>query len=134
SAVCEREANSRGGDRSISRHPATAGSLATKYHPPMKALSLIASSLAALAFLVGCTQEDRTRASSTVQDGYQEAKAAVTDAWNDTKEYTFEKKNEFSAAARSMGSRMESEISELRANYSEAKASASRKAAMDELR
>ncbi len=58
----------------------------------------------------------------------------MANAWDSVKSYTFEKRDDFRASAKSMSASMDAKISEVRANYSEAKASASRKAAMNELK
>jgi hypothetical protein len=103
----------------------------------MKNLSLqfvmTAAFAAAFAF-TGCSKEDRADASTKVKDAYQDSKTAVVNAWDSVKSYTFEKRDDFSKNARALNSKMDAQLSELRANYSEAKASASRKAAMDELK
>lgn len=69
-----------------------------------------------------------------MKDAYNDSKTAMSDAWDNFKDYTFEKRDDFTANARAMSSKMDAKLSELRANYSEAKASASRKAAMQELK
>ena len=94
---------------------------------------LLLAAAAALAF-TACSKHDRADASAKVKDAYQDTKAAVADAWGDVKSYTFEKRDDFSKSAKALETRMDAQLSELRANYSEAKASASRKAAMDELK
>ena len=58
----------------------------------------------------------------------------MSNAWDSVKSYTFEKRSDFSASAKAMTSKMDSQISTLRADYSDAKASASRKTAMAELK
>jgi len=82
----------------------------------------------------GCTKQKSTDVGARVKDAYEEAKTAVADAWTDAKSYTFEKRREFSASARSLTTKMDSEVEQMRASYSEAKASANRKKAMDELK
>lgn len=96
-------------------------------------VALLAVGLSALAF-AGCSKQDRKDTGATVKEAYQDSKTAMSNAWNDVKSYTYEKRSDFSASAKAMTSKMDSEISELRANYSEAKASSSRKAAMAELK
>lgn len=96
-------------------------------------VALLTASLTALAF-TGCSKEDRNEASDKTKEAYQDSKAAMTDAWGDVKSYTYEKRSDFSASAKAMSAKVDSQISELHANYSEANASASRKAAMAELK
>jgi hypothetical protein len=94
---------------------------------------VIAAACAALAF-TGCSKSDRTEVTAKAKDAYQDTKTAVVDAWGDVKSFTFEKKDDFSKSAKALSSKADSQLSELRANYSEDKASASRKAAMAELK
>ena len=96
-------------------------------------LALLATGLSALSF-TGCAKSDRADTKAQIKDAYKETKAAVVDAWGDVKSFTFEKRDSFSATAKALSSKMESKLSELRASYSEAKASASRKAAMEALK
>ncbi|HTO04661.1 MAG TPA: hypothetical protein VL069_13205 [Opitutus sp.] len=83
---------------------------------------------------VGCSKQDRADASATAQDAYANTKNAMSNAWDSAKSFSFERRDEFTASAKSLSARMEAQLSELRADYSEAKASASRKAAMTELK
>ena len=96
-------------------------------------VAIFAAGLSGLAFS-GCSKHDRDETGDKVKDAYQDSKAAVSNAWDSVKSYTFEKRADFSASAKAMTSKMDSEVSELRANYSDATASASRKAAMAELK
>ncbi len=96
-------------------------------------VALLAASLSALAF-TGCSKEERKDTGATIKEAYQDSKTAVANAWDSVKSYTFEKRNDFSANAKAVTAKMDSQLSELHANYSEAKASASRKAAMAELK
>ena len=96
-------------------------------------VAVLAALLTALAF-TGCSKQEQTTASDKVKDAYQDSKVAVSNAWDSVKSYTFDKRSDFSASAKAMTAKVDSEVSELRANYSEANASASRKAAMAELK
>jgi hypothetical protein len=96
-------------------------------------VALLAIGLSALAF-AGCSKHDRNEAGDKVKEAYDDSKAAVANAWDNVKSYSFDKKNDFTANAKAVSSKMDSQVSELRANYSEANASASRKAAMAELK
>ncbi len=96
-------------------------------------VALLAAGVSLLA-LTGCNKHDRDQASDKVKDAYQDTKDAVANGWDKVKSYTFDKKDDFTANAKALNSKMEAEVSELRANYSEANASASRKAAMAELK
>jgi Mg-chelatase subunit ChlI len=91
------------------------------------------ASLAALA-LTGCSKPEHQDLKARVKDAYEDAKNAVADTWKDVKAYGFEKRREFSDNAKSLKSKIDDEAKEVRANYIEAKASASRKAAMEELK
>ncbi len=96
-------------------------------------VALLAASLTALAF-TGCSKQDRNDAGDKVKDAYQDTKTAVSNGWDNVKSYTFDKRNDFSANAKAVTSKMDAQVAELRASYSEATASASRKAAMAELK
>ncbi|MEO6992131.1 MAG: hypothetical protein ABI273_00760 [Lacunisphaera sp.] len=96
-------------------------------------VALLAASLSALAF-TGCSKHDQDKATDKMKDAYQDTKDAVSNGWDNVKSYTFDKRNDFAANAKAMSSKLESQIAEVRANYSEATASASRKAAMEELK
>jgi hypothetical protein len=106
-----------------------------------------AVAVAALLVLnaAGCSREKRADATSKAKDAmaetrdrarevYADSKAAVTSAWDDLKSYSYEKRAEFTAATKVKAAEMRAEASRLRAEYSDAKASASRKAAMTELK
>jgi hypothetical protein len=102
-----------------------------KKHIP--SLLLAALGTAALAF-TGCNKQDRADATATVKEAARDTKDAVVDGWGEVKEFTYEKRNDFSAKAKSLSAQWDVQVSELRANYSEAQATASRRAAMDELK
>lgn len=87
-----------------------------------------------LGLAAACSKQEQDRATAAVKETYEDSKAAMTRTWEKVKGYTFEKRGEFEASAKAASERMDAQVSELRANYSEAKASASRKAAMEELR
>ena len=97
------------------------------------AFALAAGLVVAGAFS-SCSKSNEQKASDSVKDAYENSKAAVAKAWENVKDYTYDKRDEFTASARAMSSKMEAQMSEVRASYSEAKASASRKAAMAELK
>jgi hypothetical protein len=102
-----------------------------KYHP--SSIVSVALGITALVF-AGCSKQDRADASATVKEAARDTKEAVADAWGDVKSFTYEKRDDFSAKARSLSAQWDVQVSELRANYSEAQATASRRAAMDELK
>ena len=86
------------------------------------------------AGVVGCSKKDRADASATAQEAYADTKNAMSNAWDDVKSFSFDRRNEFTANAKAWSASREAQLSELRADYSEAKASATRKAAMSELK
>ena len=106
----------------------------------MKTTSIRLYSIALLAagfgagLCTGCSKQDRDDTTAKVKDAYEDSKDAVVDAWKDVKSYTFEKRDDFSASAKAQMADLEARASRLQANYSDAQASASRKAAMEELK
>jgi hypothetical protein len=97
--------------------------------------SLLLTVLGAVALVfTGCSKQDRADASATVKEAARDTKEAVADAWGEVKSFTYEKRSDFSARAKALSAQAEVQMSELRANYSEAQATASRRAAMDELK
>lgn len=106
-------------------------------HPNMKnhpsTLVSVVLGLSTLAF-AGCSKQDRADATATIKEAARDTKEAVADAWGEVKNFTYEKRDDFNAKARSLAAQAEVQMSELRANYSEAQATASRKAAMEELK
>lgn len=95
--------------------------------------SLLAISFAGIA-LTGCSERKRDDLADKTKDAYQDTKAAVAEGWNDLKGYTFEKRSDFTLHLKAQQADLEAGISKLRSEYSEANASASRKAAMNELK
>lgn len=106
--------------------------------------SLLVIGLAGLA-LTGCSERKRDDLTEKTKDAYQDTKAAVKEiaqdtktavvqGWGDLKAYTFEKRSDFTLHLKAQQADLEAGISKLRAEYSEANASASRKAAMNELK
>ena len=104
----------------------------------------LTAGLATLAF-TGCSKEERADAKTTAKDAYADTKAAakdayadtkaaVSNAWDSVKSYSFEKREDFSAHVKAQTSKLDAQLAEARADYSDAKASASRKAAMEELK
>lgn len=94
---------------------------------------LLAFSVAALS-LAGCSERKRDDLADKTKDVYQDTKNAVAKGWDNLKDYTFEKRNDFTAMMKAREADFEAGVSKLRAEYSEANASASRKAAMAELK
>jgi hypothetical protein len=82
----------------------------------------------------GCTKQDQQNVGDTVKNAYEESKAGLAKAWDNVKDYSFEKRDDFNASAKALSAKMDAQLSEVRANFSEAKASASRKAAMEQLK
>ena len=97
-------------------------------------MDALAAGMLLMVALAGCTKQDQEKVGATVKDAYEDSKAAMTKAWEKVKDYSFDKRDEFTANAKALAAQMEVQLSEARANFSEAKASASRKAAMEELK
>jgi hypothetical protein len=104
----------------------------------MKALTLrylpLAVLSAGLALFAGCNKHDQVEAKATMKDTYEDAKAAASRTWDKVKDYTYEKKSDFTMEAKAASAQFDANLSKMRAEYSEAQASASRKAAMAELK
>ena len=94
---------------------------------------LLTLGLSALV-LAGCSKSERAEAKADIKEVYQDTKVAVVDAWSDIKDYTFDKRSDFSDRTAAMAAKLDSEISKLKAEHADAKASASRSAAMEELK
>ena len=84
--------------------------------------------------MAGCNKSDRSKVADKTNDMYETSKAAVVDTWNDVKDYSFDKSNDFKQRAKAMSSDFDAKMSKLKANYSDAQASESRKAAWAKLK
>ena len=82
----------------------------------------------------GCNKSDRTDASAKAGEVVADTKEALGHGWDKVKSFTFDKRDDFAANAKALTSKMDAQMSDLHANYSEAKASSSRKAAMAEIK
>jgi len=94
---------------------------------------LLATGLALLNF-AACSKAKREDIADKSKEAYQDTKAAVVEGWDNLKDYTFEKRSDFTLKLKAKQADFEAGVSKLRADYSEAQASASRKAAMNELK
>ena len=95
--------------------------------------TLLAAALTLLA-LAACSKGKRDDIADKTKDAYQDTKAAVVQGWGNLKDYTFEKRSDFTLKLKAKQADFEAGVSKLRADYSETQASASRKAAMKELK
>lgn len=82
----------------------------------------------------GCSRRERADAEAKMKDAYAETKAAVTEAWDHAKAFTFEQRDKFAAHARAMSADMDAQLSKVKAEAADAKASAERRAAWAELK
>ena len=103
------------------------------HYKSFRSTTLLATALVALVF-AACSKEKRADIADKTKDAYQDSKAAVAKGWDNVKDFTFEKRNDFHAQLKAKQADFEAGVSKLRADYSEAQASASRKAAMQELK
>jgi hypothetical protein len=94
---------------------------------------LLTLGLSALV-LAGCSKSERAEAKADIKEAYKDTKAVVADAWSDLKDFTFEKRSDFATRTKAMTAKLDAEVSEMQANYAADKASASRRAAMEELK
>jgi hypothetical protein len=114
-------------------------------HAPSALLNLTVALAGTALIGAGCSKADRADATSTLKEAAHDTKVAtqevahdagvaITDAWEGVRNYAFDKRSDFSKQATAVGARMEAQVSALRTEQSEAQASESRGAAMDELR
>ena len=66
---------------------------------------------AAVLLAAGCSRADKDNASAVAQD----IKVTAVDSWNSVKDFTYEKKAEFSASMDRMSSDMDSKVADLKA-------------------
>jgi len=93
-------------------------------------LTAVVSSLG----LTGCNKSERADAGAKAGEVVADTKEAMGHGWDKVKSFTYDKRDEFAANAKALTSKMDAQMSDLHANYSEAKASSSRKAAMAEIK
>jgi hypothetical protein len=87
-----------------------------------------------IGFFAACTKQDQQRVSDAATRAYEDTKAAAARTWDSIKANTWDKRDDFTAKAKAMTAKMDEQVRALQAERSDAKASASRKAAMEELR
>jgi len=95
--------------------------------------ALLVAGLVVLA-VAACTKTKTDEMVADTKDAYHDATASMARGWDNLKSYTFEKRGDFTAELKARQTSYDAEVAKLRANYSDAQASASRKAAMDALR
>jgi hypothetical protein len=100
-----------------------------------------AAALVVGATFAGCNRTQQNSVSeaadktgAAIKDAYNDTTAAIGRGWDNFKAHTWEKRDDFTAHAKALSSRMDAQLQEVRTSYSEATASASRKAAMEELK
>jgi hypothetical protein len=101
---------------------------------PLRFSATLTSALLLGLLAAGCTKDERATASANAKEMVADSKAAMAKAWDNVKSYSFDKKDDVAATGKALAAQMEAQASKLRADYSDAKASASRKAAMEELK
>jgi len=99
----------------------------------LRSTLLLSTAFAALV-LGACSKDKREEIADKTKEVYQDTKAAVVQGWDDLKGYTFEKRSNFSTRLKAHQADFDASVSKLRAEYSDATASASRRAAMNELK
>jgi hypothetical protein len=96
--------------------------------------SLLTAGLAIAALgLAACSDRTRSDMKSDTSNAIDRAQASMSNAWNDVKDFSFEKKDDFVASSKAMTAKLDADMSELRAKYAGAKADASREAAWNDL-
>src|SRR5262245_52070013 len=100
---------------------------------------LIRFPISAAALAVGvvfsaCSKQDQQKVTTAATNAYEDTKAAAARTWDKVKAATWDKRDDFTASAKAQSAKAEEQARELQTNFSEAKASASRKAAMDDFK
>lgn len=98
-----------------------------KTHPCIVLLAALLSP-AALLLVGGCSKSDKTDNSNTTlqdaktsaSDAYERAKVAVSDTWTSIKDFTYDKRVEFSAGIDRMSKDMDEEAAALKAKMAAA--------------
>lgn len=80
------------------------------------------------------TADAMHRAGNNARDALNRAGNAIENGWNDLRNVDYDRKSEFTQHAEAMKSRMEADVASLKAEASEANASASRKAAWEQVK
>lgn len=104
-----------------------------KHTTLLRSSILLAAGFAALLFSA-CSKESRDDVADKTKDAYQDSKTAVANGWENLKSYSYDKRSDFSKEVAAQQADFDAGVSKLRAEYSEAQATASRKAAMAELK
>jgi hypothetical protein len=101
----------------------------------LRSRSLLTSSLVLVAALglAACSDRDRSEIRSDTANVVDKAKAGMAEAWDDVKDYSYDRKEDFVASSKAMTAKLDAEISEMRADYASANASAERKAAWEKI-
>ena len=100
----------------------------------LRKIALTALAASSVFVFTACSKSERAEAKADASEMVNDTKNAMSEGWANVKSFTYEQRNDFAASAKAMSASMDAQLSELRANYSEANASASRKAAMAEVR
>jgi hypothetical protein len=113
------------------------------HHTPMKSIldrfsfpaaAALALSVVGLATITACNKQDQNKVTNAATSAYEDTKDAMARGWDKVKASTWDKRDDFTANAKAMTSKMDEQVQSLRTSYSEAKASATRKAAMEQLK
>lgn len=101
----------------------------------------VAATVSLAAGFAGCNKTQQNSVSeaadktgAAIKDAYKDTTAAMGRGWDSFKAHTWEKRDDFTAHAKALSASMDAQVQEVRTSYSEANASASRKAAMEELK
>jgi hypothetical protein len=92
--------------------------------PSLRSLLVVVVLSPAALIFTGCSKSDNSNASQVVQD----VKTTAIDTWDSIKDFTFEKRVEFTAAISRMSDKMDAKVADLKASgksvpdYDDAKA------------
>lgn len=101
---------------------------------PAREFSVGLTLAAVLTFASACSRQDRDTVADSAQKGYDATVDSLNKTWNKLKDYTYDKRDQFMSEWKSVNAQAEAKIHDFQANYADAKASASHRQAMDELK
>jgi hypothetical protein len=111
----------------------------------LRSSAALVACVALLPLFAACNKQERVEAQDKAKDAYNttadkakdmyaSTSAAMSESWAKVKAYSYDKKDEFTSTSKALQAQMEAQVSKLQATVAKEQASASRTAAMNELK